>query len=405
MDYTVETSPFIGSGSGTNVHDGTYSVPVSDLQNLTTYHWYVNATDGSHWTRKTFTFQTWFPAHFDPFQNGWHYRKQITIDHASIPEDLTNFPVLVSIVDSDLQGKAQVDGDDILFMDNTGYATLLNYEIEQYDGATGTLVAWVNIPQLSSQQDTAFYMYYGNPTTISLQNPEKTWNVNYQAILHLNDATPSTVLDSTVNHYLGTKVGPNEPEQQNGQIDESQHFDGLNDYIQYTNPIIPLGTKTVSAWFKCQQATHFHVVFATSTGISSNDAGTAWSVNDAQNIMQCYLGNGHDSGHFMSVFVTIPDTTNWHLYTMTYDGVTLRVYLDGSLASSTSTQAGSEAPPDYNLRMGRSNHPSYSYFLEGGLDEFRVTTTALSTGWIATEYANQNNPAGFYMIGPEVPGL
>lgn len=62
MDYTVETSPFIGSGSGTNVHNGTYSVGVSGLQNQTVYHWFVNATDGVHWKRKTFSFETSYPT-------------------------------------------------------------------------------------------------------------------------------------------------------------------------------------------------------------------------------------------------------------------------------------------------------------------------------------------------------
>jgi len=81
----------------------------------------------------------------------------ITIDPASIPEDLTNFPVLVSIVDSDLQGKAQADGDDILFMNNTGYATLLNFEIEKYDGITA---AWINV-SYQNQNDPASFLAIG----------------------------------------------------------------------------------------------------------------------------------------------------------------------------------------------------------------------------------------------------
>ncbi|MBE3139692.1 MAG: hypothetical protein IMZ53_03810, partial [Thermoplasmata archaeon] len=50
MDYTVETSPNIGSGQQNGVHDGTYTVPVSGLTYGATYLWYVNATDGTHWT-------------------------------------------------------------------------------------------------------------------------------------------------------------------------------------------------------------------------------------------------------------------------------------------------------------------------------------------------------------------
>ncbi|DAC71630.1 MAG TPA: hypothetical protein DSN98_09390 [Thermoplasmata archaeon] len=402
MDFTVETSPFIGSRSGEGVHDGTYSINISGLLNSTTYRWYVNATDGTHWARKTYKFQTGFPAHFDPFEHGWTYRKQITVDHASIPEDLTNFPVLVNIVDNDLKEKAQSNGDDILFMNDTGFATRLNYEIEQYDGDLGALTAWVNITQLSSNEDTVFYLYYGNPTTISQQYPEKTWDSNFEAVWHMNDATSTTISDSTANSYAGTKVAINQPTEVNGKVGKSQNFDGMDDYIQFTDPIIPLGTKTISAWFKCHNPNNSGVVFASCTGISSDDSGTAWELNP-DNKMNCYMGNGHGDLHFMRVFPTIPDTTIWHQYTMTYDGMTLSVYRDGVLTVSSTAKYESETSPTNNLRMGRSNHQSYSYFLDGEIDEFHIANNALSEGWIATEYTNQNNPAGFYSIGPEEP--
>ena len=58
MDYTIQTSPDIGSGSGSIVGEGWVNTPVHDLDNMTEYIWYVNVTDGSHWKHKTFSFQT-----------------------------------------------------------------------------------------------------------------------------------------------------------------------------------------------------------------------------------------------------------------------------------------------------------------------------------------------------------
>jgi len=58
MNYTVTTSPDIGSGSGTSVYDGTYNVSVSDLSYDTTYTWHLNVTDGTNHTETTFTFTT-----------------------------------------------------------------------------------------------------------------------------------------------------------------------------------------------------------------------------------------------------------------------------------------------------------------------------------------------------------
>jgi len=58
MDYTVETSPDIGGKSESNVSDGTYHVPVSGIVKDTWYYWYVNATDGTHWSYNKFSFNT-----------------------------------------------------------------------------------------------------------------------------------------------------------------------------------------------------------------------------------------------------------------------------------------------------------------------------------------------------------
>ena len=101
---------------------------------------------------------------------GWTYRKSITIDHTKVSADLASFPVLVSITDSNLASHARADGYDILFTDSGG-STKLNHEIELYTSATGKLVAWVNVPNVSSSVNTVLYMYYGNASASNQQNP------------------------------------------------------------------------------------------------------------------------------------------------------------------------------------------------------------------------------------------
>ena len=48
MNYTVNSSPYIGSGLGINVGDGRYNVSVSGLVPDTTYIWNVTVTDGTY---------------------------------------------------------------------------------------------------------------------------------------------------------------------------------------------------------------------------------------------------------------------------------------------------------------------------------------------------------------------
>ena len=110
------------------------------------------------------------------YNSNWQYRKSITISHTQVTGDLNNFPILISITDADLAASAQPDGDDILFTDSVGSAKL-NHEIELYTSTTGQLVAWVNVPNLSSTVDTLLYMYYGNASASNQQTPAAVFGI------------------------------------------------------------------------------------------------------------------------------------------------------------------------------------------------------------------------------------
>ncbi len=403
MEYTVETSPDVGSEHKTGVYDGTFTVPVSGLTYGETYHWFVNVTDGMHWTREFFSFETVYPSQFDPFEFGWSYRKQIVIDHTCIPEDMTHFPFLISTSDSDLASTAQSDGGDILFMHDIGVSTRIYHDLESYTSSSGTVISWVDIPFLSSSDDTVFYMYYGNTDCIDQEYPEKTWDSNFKAVWHMNDATLTIISDSTSNSYTGTKIAANEPQQDTGMVGPSQNFDGENDLIQFADPVIPTGPKTISGWLNRHSTGWCGVVFASSTGISSQDAGTSWSFIGENDTIQFVLGNGAETSHFMKIWITHPGVNSWHYYTMTYDGTSLRIYIDGELVGTTTTQIGTEASPTYALRMGETNHASYNYYLNGGVDELCVSNVVRSENWIQLSYEMMSNPSDFFTVGPEIP--
>jgi len=60
INWTIQTSPNIGSDSGNNEGNGSKTCSVSGLTYGTTYAWYVNATDGVDWSNETYTFTTSF---------------------------------------------------------------------------------------------------------------------------------------------------------------------------------------------------------------------------------------------------------------------------------------------------------------------------------------------------------
>jgi len=178
----------------------------------------------------------------------WSYCKRIAIDHTKVQSDQTDFPVLLyRSSDSDLATYAQSDGDDIAFV-NEHNSTQHEHEIEEYNSATGELVAWVKVPSLSSTEDTILYMYYGNPNCGSQQNITETWNSNYIMVQHLSESA-GTIYDSTSYDNDGTNSGasPNS----SAKIDGGYDFDG-NDQINSgaNNSLNTTSQITLEGWVK-----------------------------------------------------------------------------------------------------------------------------------------------------------
>jgi len=226
MSYWVTTDPDIGSGEGHFKTDGRYSVSVSGLEPDKSYSWTVRVSDGESTVVKSFGFTSVEGPPFDPFDEGWQYRKKVTVDHSLVAGDQYVFPIVVNIVDSDLKNKAQNDGDDILFMDDSGVANKLYHEFEKYDSDTGTLVVWVGLPELYGSSDTDFYMYYGNPTCSNNENSIGVWDGYFEAVWHMSDY--GNQIDSTGNgHTLFPAKAPEY--QKEASIGYSCYFDGFND--------------------------------------------------------------------------------------------------------------------------------------------------------------------------------
>ncbi|MGB6679701.1 MAG: DUF2341 domain-containing protein, partial [Candidatus Bathyarchaeia archaeon] len=179
------------------------------------------------------------------YDENWQYRQKLTINQTKVTCDLTNFPILVFLDNINLT-KAQNDGDDILFTDSTQQK--LNHEIEFFSNATGTLYAWVRIPNLDSDSATVIYIYYGNNAASDQRNPAGVWDSNYKMVQHLNeDISPH--LDSTSNDNHGDPIGGIN-KSATGIIDGADDFDGVSGYVDFgSNASLAITSKiTFEAW-------------------------------------------------------------------------------------------------------------------------------------------------------------
>jgi hypothetical protein len=402
MDYTVETVPDIGSDSATGVGEGTYSIPVSGLDYSREYTWYVNATDGEHQTNKIFNFQTEHKMTFDPFTDGWQYRKEITIDHTKVDGDLENFPILISTSDVDLRDKAQDDGDDILFMDGAGVANRLYHEIELFESTTGEFVAWVNVTSISSSTDTVISMYYGNSGVADQQNAPGTWDSHFKMVHHFQE-TSGNPSDSTSNSNDLTTVGDADLNSE-GIANGDAYIDGTDgrfydsDGPSFFDSSVP--ALTCSIWYNQDSG---------GTGAVYDLFNTAYAQRPYGGFTYAPDTNGDES---INIYDTAGSTwrrisitnisTGWHNVVFTVDGTDANGYLNGSFENDVTLSGNLNMGYGGNaIEIGRSGNSDTNYY-EGHLDEFRISDITRSPDWINASYNTMSSPSNFLSIGPEV---
>ena len=405
MSYQVTTEPDIGSGTGNNKNSGYYSISIGGLEPFKRYRWTVEVSDGKDTTIKEFSFVTVDQPldPFNPYSEGWQYRKKITIDHNKVDGNLKDFPILISVIDSDLRNKAQNDGDDILFMDGTGVANKLFHEIEEYHGSSGKLIAWVNIPSLSSTTDTKLYMYYGNPGCNSQQFPEKVWDSNYLAVFHMNDVD-NEITDSTLNNNDFSESG--DPLYlQNGKIGDGIKGDGDNDY--FTNTMMDLSSlseMTIELWFNIGNIDHLHHSFLFSSKYSTyEDIRFAFRKQESGMGFQTVWDDGTIEGGCDYIHV-------WNLGDWKYVVGSIKnndkaiQYVDGAQTIVDNSVNFDFMGLDNIHNIGRRSLGINRCYYDGILDEFRLSNIARSSDWVLTSYNNQNNPSSFLSLGPEETG-
>ncbi|WOV93279.1 MAG: LamG domain-containing protein [Candidatus Nitrosoabyssus spongiisocia] len=90
-------------------------------------------------------------------------------------------------------------------------------------------------------------------------------------------------------------------------------------------------------------------------------------------------------------------TGQWAYFTVVHESSgTATIYKNGASITSDTVHTSLDVNRASNY-IGRSNWANNQYF-DGKFDEFRLSSTARSADWIATEYANQNSPSTFFTI-------
>jgi hypothetical protein len=321
----------------------------------------------------------------------------LTIDSSKVSgtSDLINFPVLISLTDIGLKTSSNCgyvqnsNGYDIIFSDST-QTTVLDHEIEKYDGASGGLVAWVRVPTLSATSDTTIYLHFGHSSVCgATENPTNVWDSNYKGVWHLNESvsnesTGGTHYDSTSNNNDGTQYGNDE---EPGQIADGQQFDGVNDYINIPNSTsLNPDYLTIEFWLNINNWVNNSGILA-----KGNDTYRQYWIWTWDGAVSFEIDEG---GH--QNYAWYPTAGQWEHLALVYNGTNVVTYRNGVQENSYGQTTGSLNSTTEPFLFGEI--PGYN-FINGYIDEVRISNSVRSLDWIKTSYNNQSDPSSFYSVG------
>lgn len=347
-----------------------------------------------------------------PAFGAYSYSKAVTIDHTKVgSSSSTNFPMLFTGTYSYLAtvangGQVQSSsGYDIVFTSDSACSSLLNWEQESWNGTTGAVIYWVQIPTLSVASDTAIYLCYGNSAITSFQGGAtgSAWDSNYKVVYHLPNGTTLTANDSTANGNNGQLPGPypsgaTAPAAAAGYIDGGASFNGSSSSV-YTADW-KMSYLTVSAWINTTQSGSSNPqIICRDSGQCTASGGRLWQFRmSTGNKLQFIPFNSSGNGVTLTGSTTINDG-NWHYVVGTWDGTYVNIYVDGSSDAAQGSLSGSLNQTATFMLLGTGNYYS------GLMDEVRVSGIARSADWIKAEYNNQSSPSTFYYVATPPPAV
>ncbi len=176
-----------------------------------------------------------------------------------------------------------------------------------------------------------------------------------------------------------------------GRIGAAVNMDGTNDYIALPQIDLTGSAMTLSAWVKNSSFPTGVEQRFIAKAVDSTAARTFWMLgqtNNGQNRLMFRLRTNESTTTLIASSGNLPLNT-WYHAAATYDGTTIRLYLNGAQVGWVSETGSLPASGNVAVHIGRS--PEGSNYLRGSIDDVRVYSSALTVAEIAA------------LVGSEVP--
>jgi archaellum component FlaF (FlaF/FlaG flagellin family) len=183
-------------------------------------------------------------------------------------------------------------------------------------------------------------------------------------------------------------------------------FDGSNDYVNCGDPAdesLDFGTGdfTLECWVKTTTVNNRSIMTKMSNFLF-DDRGYAIGIGTGK--VNATLDIGTPAFEIGLGSATINDDT-WHHIVVVFDRDNqCTYYVDGDVDKQTDIWEydGESTSSDHNFELSRRQVALGKYaYLDGSIDEARVSNSIRSVAWINTSYLNQNSPSTFLNTGSQ----
>lgn len=206
-------------------------------------------------------------------------------------------------------------------------------------------------------------------------------DANIKALWKFDETSGTSAVDA-ISAHNGTASRSNILNNAGGVFNNCAVFDAASsDKVTVTNhaDFNVSGSFSINAWLKYSNSPAFASVV---TKGNSNDFSYGLQIGTTK--INAILWQQNGATHLAIENATVVNNGAWHMATLTYDGTTLRIYVDAGTAATTTAKTGSWFNGTADLCLG--SRTGGSGLFTGSLDDVSFFNRALTAAEITSLY-------------------
>lgn len=324
----------------------------------------------------------------------------------ALENDVRDFPLLVRLSAPDFDfSQASAGGADLRFSKPDG--TPLSREIETWDAQAGHAEIWVRVDTIHAGNPSQFIdMHWGRSGTAQAESRRAVFDTlaGFAGVWHLAEPAVNAADTTATGLYKDATGAGSDGEDRAGSasragaIGRGRGIDS-GDYIispKVSKGLVLPSAFTLSLWYRTD-GKRMGPQGGELVNVGDNYGLRAYK-DSALHLW--YWPPTPPAGQIQAWFyVTVKGSGftdgEWHLVTGTFDGKSLRIYVDGkeSGIAPAADVVGFLFP--MNVTMGKHGNGKPGYEYRGDLDEVQIHSAARGADWVKLSFENQKPGSSF----------